>query len=161
MCRLRFLYAIFFICYGLRTIYQYFYGSYHEVVTSQIIRYHFLNTLPLIWDILSIVSILVMHHYTYSEKYHNDLGLVPDQKSNTDASDLPYDNTNSSNSLIDGTWRQSNSIRDKKLFKSSITEDDDPLIDRKSKVVASKQSTFAFNKVDKFNTDNNTSMTKS
>ena len=102
-----------------------------------------------------------MHHYTYSEKYHNDLGLAPEQKSNTDASDLLYDNTNSSNSLIDGTWRQSNSLKDKKLFKSSITEDDDPLIDRKSKVITSKQSTFAYNQMDKFNTDNNTSASKS
>ena len=105
MCRLRFLYAIFFICYGLRTIYQYFYGSYYKmaIFSSQVVRYHFLNTLPLIWDILSIVSILVMHHYTYSEKHQNiNASLLQEQKSFTEVSDLHYDNTNSSNSLLDG-----------------------------------------------------------
>ena len=138
MCRLRFLYAIFFICYGLRTVYQYFYGSYYKVVTSQIVRYYFLNSLPLIWDILSIVSILVMHHYTYSEKYHNDLASMPDLKSATEVSDLHYDNTNSTNSLIDGVWKPNSSVKDKKLFRSSITQEDDPLYDKQQRVASSK-----------------------
>ena len=69
MSRLRLLYAIFFICYGLRTIYQYFYGDYRKIFESIVVRYYFLNGLPLIWDILSIAAILVMHHYTYSEKH--------------------------------------------------------------------------------------------
>ena len=163
MSRLRLLYAIFFICYGLRTIYQYFYGDYRKIFESIIVRYYFLNGLPLIWDILSIVSILVMHHYTYSEKHQNDYGSVPEQKSFTEVTDLVYDNTNSSNSLIDGgvPRLQTTPQKEVNFFKSGISSDDEPIYDRKSKVVASKQSTFAFNQVDKFNTDNNTSVTQS
>ena len=41
-------------------------------------RWHFVNTLPLVWDILSIGSILIMHHLTFKadQKVSRDLGAA-------------------------------------------------------------------------------------
>ena len=65
MCRLKMLFAVFCVCYGLRAIYMYGEGSYRTVFVNRIVRLHFVNLLPLVWDIMSIVSILVMHHFTF------------------------------------------------------------------------------------------------
>ena len=70
MCRLQILYAVFFLCYGLRTAYQFELGDFRnwKLLQSQAVRYYWLNALPLIWDILSITSILMMHYFVFNEK---------------------------------------------------------------------------------------------
>ena len=59
------LFAVFLVSYGLRTGYQYGLGSFREIIPDMITRWHFVNTLPLLFDVLSIGAILVMHHMNF------------------------------------------------------------------------------------------------
>ena len=72
MCRLRTLFAVFCICYGLRAVYTYGEGKYRNFIKNIVLRWHFINTMSVIWDILPILSILVMHHFTYKAKQEAD-----------------------------------------------------------------------------------------
>ena len=74
--------------------------------------YYLLNTLPLIWDIMSINAILIMHHYTFNEKYQTE-ELSPNEKTYSDITEANVDNCSS----LDGK-----SFREKKNFKSSLTK---------------------------------------
>ena len=72
MCRLKTLLAVFWICYGLRALYQYELGSFRNFIKNQVVRWHFLNLMPLFWDISSVLSILVMHHFTFKSNEDSD-----------------------------------------------------------------------------------------
>ena len=102
MMWLSILFAVFLVSYGARTIYQYFLGSFKDAVPDMITRWHFVNTLPLVFDILSIGAILVMHHLNfrnpnngeghpyYSERNYD---IIPE-----DVEDLEYTTPYSENS---------------------------------------------------------------
>ena len=83
MTRLTILFAVFCVSYGLRTVYQYYLGNWRNVVNSQLIRWHLVNTLPLVWDILSIGSILIMHHLTFNadKKVSREVGWTDGHES--------------------------------------------------------------------------------
>ena len=94
MMWLSILFAVFLVSYGLRTIYQYFLGSFKDIVPDMITRWHFVNTLPLIFDILSIGAILIMHHLNFrnpgkgeGHPYYTDRNyeIIPE-----DVEDLEY-----------------------------------------------------------------------
>ena len=114
-----------------------------------------LNTLPLIWDIMSIGAILVMHHYTFNEKYKSE-ELIPHEKTYSDITEAQIDNCSS---------LDEKSYRDKKNFKSSLTvseAEDSSGLDRQERnrlshqTIGSKQEkvdTFAYQSVDKFDID--------
>ena len=72
MMWLSILFAVFLVSYGARTIYQYFLGSFRDYVPDMITRWHFVNTLPLIFDILSIGAILVMHHLNFRKPHRGE-----------------------------------------------------------------------------------------
>ena len=68
MGRLRVLFAVFCLCYGLRDLYSFGLGQYRSIIKSILLRWHFNNCFPLIWDILPIVSVLIMHYLTFKIK---------------------------------------------------------------------------------------------
>ena len=68
MGRLRALFAVFCLCYGLRALYTFGLGTYRSIIKSTLLRWHFNNCFPLIWDILPIVSVLIMHYLTFKPK---------------------------------------------------------------------------------------------
>ena len=65
MSWLSILFAIFSICYGLRTIYQFLLGEFHNLVPDMIFRWNCVNLLPIVFDIIPICAILVMHHMNF------------------------------------------------------------------------------------------------
>ena len=67
MRRLTVLFATFVFAYLLRSFYQIglISYSYAHWVTEMAIRWYILNALPLIWDVLSILSILVLHRMSF------------------------------------------------------------------------------------------------
>ena len=68
------LFAVFAVSYGLRTLYQYELGedNFRIWVPSMVTRWHFVNTLPLIFDIFSIGAILIMHHLNFRPRPPRD-----------------------------------------------------------------------------------------
>ena len=66
------LFAVFAVSYGLRTVYQYELGDFKNWVPSMVTRWHFVNTLPLIFDIFSIGAILIMHHLNFRPRPQRD-----------------------------------------------------------------------------------------
>ena len=59
------LFAIFSICYGLRTVYQFLLGDFHIYVPDMIFRWHCVNLLPIVFDVIPICAILIMHHLNF------------------------------------------------------------------------------------------------
>ena len=59
------LFVLFTISYVLRTPYTWFFGMYYHLVCSQFTRDVTILFLNLIWDILPIMSILIMHHLNF------------------------------------------------------------------------------------------------
>ena len=108
---------------------------------------------------MSIVAILVMHHYTFNEKYQSE-ELSPNDKTYSDITEANIDNCSS----LDGK-----SFREKKNFKSSLTQSqrgsdsdsnkmtkNDPKKYRNSDadgVTRKDIDTFAYQSVDKFDID--------
>lgn len=66
------LYATFGVSYGLRMGYQYGLGSFHKIVPEMVVRWHVVNTVPLLWDITSIGAILIMHHMNFRPRKNPD-----------------------------------------------------------------------------------------
>ena len=66
------LFAVFGISYGLRTGYQYEVGNFKNYIHSMVIRWHFVNCAPVIFDILSIGAILLMHHMNFRPRQNAD-----------------------------------------------------------------------------------------
>ena len=66
------LFGVFSICYTLRAVYQYGLGSYNKIVTNMVVRWHLVNTLPLLFDIFPICAILTMHHMNFQERKDKD-----------------------------------------------------------------------------------------
>ena len=68
--RLTILFATFVVAYFLRFIYQLILGHriYREWVQTLWVRWFIINILPLVWDITSILSILIMHYMSFREK---------------------------------------------------------------------------------------------
>ena len=64
------LFASFMIAYALRTVYQLFLGYYKnlDAFSDPYLRWWLQNYLWIIWDIVSIVSILVLHHINFKDK---------------------------------------------------------------------------------------------
>ena len=65
MTWLSILFGVFSICYGLRTVYQYGLGHYNTIITNMVVRWNFVNILPLLFDIFPICAILTMHHMNF------------------------------------------------------------------------------------------------
>jgi len=67
MRRLKILFATFIISYFLRTFYQIGLTQqlFSNLIHQMIIRWFIINSLPLIWDICSILSILVFHYKSF------------------------------------------------------------------------------------------------
>ena len=68
--RLTILFATFVVAYFLRFLYTLILGHryYREWVTYLWIRWFIINFLPLVWDITSILSILIMHYMSFRQK---------------------------------------------------------------------------------------------
>ena len=108
---------------------------------------------------MSIVAILVMHHYTFNEKYQSE-ELAPNDKTYSDITEANVDNCSS----LDGK-----SFREKKNFKSSLTQsqmgsdsDSNKMTKNEGKKLRYSDAdggtrkdmdTFAYQSVDKFDID--------
>lgn len=57
--------SIFSGVYILRAVYNIWYGRYYEIVCSRYIRFIITDTLPVLWDLPPICSILVLHHMNF------------------------------------------------------------------------------------------------
>lgn len=70
MYRLTVLFATFVIAYTLRFVYQLGLGNklYVRIVPNMVTRWYLVNAMPLIWDITSILSILILHKMSFSEE---------------------------------------------------------------------------------------------
>ena len=66
------LFAVFCVSYGLRMAYQFELGHFKDWVPNMIVRWHFVNTLPLIFDVFSIGAILIMHHLNFRPKKNKE-----------------------------------------------------------------------------------------
>ena len=62
------LFAIFSICYGFRTIYQFLLGNFHNYVPNMYVRWQGVALLPIVFDIIPICAILIMHHMNFRNK---------------------------------------------------------------------------------------------
>ena len=62
------LFAIFSICYGFRTIYQFLLGDFYKYIPNMIVRWHGVNLSPIVFDIIPICAILIMHHMNFKNK---------------------------------------------------------------------------------------------
>ena len=69
MKRLTILFATFVVAYILRFFYQLGLGSkfYAHTVHNMTTRWYLANAAPIIWDIVSIVSILMLHYVSFRE----------------------------------------------------------------------------------------------
>ena len=67
ICKLTVLFATFVMAYFLRLFYQIGLGHtfYKEIISDMVCRWWFINILPLIWDITSILSILILHWMSF------------------------------------------------------------------------------------------------
>ena len=65
--RLTFLFATFVLAYEMRFVYQIglTYGIYSKLVENMIARWAIILFLPLLWDVVSIVSILYLHFASF------------------------------------------------------------------------------------------------
>ena len=69
MRRLTVLFASFVLAYFLRSLYQVglMFNFYKELINSLVKRWFIIDVLPLIWDLASIVSILILHYTSFSD----------------------------------------------------------------------------------------------
>ena len=69
MRRLTVLFASFVLAYLLRSLYQIglMTSFYKELINSLVWRWYLIDVLPLIWDLASIVSILILHYTSFSD----------------------------------------------------------------------------------------------
>ena len=67
--RLSVLFASFILAYVLRVIFQIGLGSgfYAKHIPDMVTRWYLLNALPIIWDISSFLSILILHNMSFRE----------------------------------------------------------------------------------------------
>lgn len=67
MKRIKFLFATFVLAYILRSFYQIFLSLslYRKLISSLVCRWYLIDMLPLIWEIPSILSILILHYISF------------------------------------------------------------------------------------------------
>ena len=67
--RLTFLFATFVLAYCLRFLYQIglMLDLYSSIIKDEIVRWKLIFFLPLLWDISSIISILVLHYQSFRQ----------------------------------------------------------------------------------------------
>ena len=72
--RIKFLFATFALGYILRAIFQVgvVLHIYKEMIPHMITRWYLISTLPLIWEIPSILSILILHYISF-----NSINKIP------------------------------------------------------------------------------------
>ena len=89
------LFASFMIAYFLRTIYQCFLGKYKNVTNldSPLVRTWIENMLWIIWDLVSIVSILILHYLNFKNKAINI--IAPPSRNNSTYFEMNTDNDRS------------------------------------------------------------------
>ena len=106
------LFAVFCVSYGLRMAYQYELGHFRDWVPDMVTRWHFVNTLPLIFDIFSIGAIVIMHHLNFRPKkkdrnYSDEIyDILPEDVDNLDY--LPGSDGDESDNL-EQHWPRKNS----------------------------------------------------
>jgi len=110
------LFAVFGISYGLRTVYQWGLGSFHDLVPNMVVRWHFVNCMPVIWDIFSIGAIVIMHHINFRPRKNADpifsediYDLHPEEVDNLDHlidPDSPHLNEYTTPTQSDGRKRE-------------------------------------------------------
>ena len=66
------LFAVFSICYGLRTGYQFGLGQFKNIIPNMVVRWHFVNLVPIIFDLFPICAILIMHHLNFRQMPRKD-----------------------------------------------------------------------------------------
>ena len=73
MCRLTFLFATFVLAYLFRSLYQIglMTNVFRKMINKLTFRYQLIYTLPIIWDLASIVSILFLHYFSFNQKKQN------------------------------------------------------------------------------------------
>ena len=98
------LFAVFCVSYGLRMAYQYELGNFKDWVPNMVTRWHFVNTMPIIFDIFSIGAIVIMHHLNFHPKknkgrsYSDEIyDILPEDVDNLDY--LPASDENGSENL--------------------------------------------------------------
>ena len=66
--RIKYLFATFALGYILRAIFQVgvVLSIYEKMIPHMITRWYIISTLPLIWEIPSILSILILHHISFN-----------------------------------------------------------------------------------------------
>ena len=79
------LFASFMLAYTLRTFYQMWLGQYKNLafLSNPYVRWWIMNYLWIIWDIVSIISILILHHVNFREKKYEDIVDPPSRNNST------------------------------------------------------------------------------
>ena len=99
MKRLKFMFATFVFSYILRSLYQIglIFSLYRELITSLVNRWYLIDTLPFLWDISSILSILILHYLSF-----RDVQKIPQAGHFNKSSRMPSYDTSTILSSDDG-----------------------------------------------------------
>ena len=99
--RLSILFATFVSAYTLRLVYQIFLGEkiYTQLIEEMVVRWQIINALPLVWDITSILSILILHHMSFRRPHSNQAPKAGHYNANKGLPDFD-ENTSFTDSMI-------------------------------------------------------------
>lgn len=116
MYRLTLLFATFVLCYVLRMIFQIGLSTdyYITLIDHLVTRWALCIALPLLWDITSLVSILVLHFKSFSKK--EDTHSVPQAGHYNEQGGIP---------TVDGlTWSEVTVSSSRGTFQDIIEEEE-------------------------------------